>query len=63
LLRDRRADGCTNSCGSRTQFDHGSDRILEHAAMRTAPTGMGSADHTGLGVMEQYRRAVGGYDA
>ena len=32
-------------------------------ADRAAPAGMGGADHAGLGVGEQDRRAVGGDDA
>ena len=32
-------------------------------ADRAAPAGMGGADHAGLGIGEQHRRAVGGDDA
>ena len=36
---------------------------LDHPALRTAPAGMGRADHAGLRVGQQDRRAIGGDDA
>ena len=61
LLPDARADGRGDPPGA--QRPHGGDGRLQHARHRAAPAGMGGADHPGLGVAEQHRRAVGGDDA
>ena len=42
---------------------HRRDGGLDHAAERALPAGMGRADHAGLAVGEQHRRAIGGEDA
>ena len=39
--------------------DHGLDRRLDHPGERAAPAGMGGADHAGVRIRQQHRRAVG----
>ena len=48
--------------GLAPEFDHRGDRRLQHARDRAPPAGMGGADHPGLPVGEQHRRAIGGDD-
>ena len=42
---------------------HRRDGRLDDAVEGAAPAGMGGADHPGLGIGEQHRRAIGGEDA
>jgi len=62
-VTDARAHGGDHVGTVRPQALHGTDGRVEHAAQRAAPAGMGGADHTGLGIGEQDRRAVGGENA
>ena len=56
-------DGGCDPAGLRTQIDHGGDRRLDHACDRAAPACMGRADHAGLAIGKQDRRAISGDDA
>ena len=45
--------------GLRAELRHRAHGRLDHARERAAPAGVGGADHAGLGIGEQDRRAVG----
>ena len=62
-LGDARADAGMDPRRRGAQRDHRRHRRLEHAGDRAAPAGMGGADHAGLGIGKQHRRAIGGEDA
>ena len=60
---DGRADRRGDAGAVGAEQLHRGDRGLDHPAQRALPAGMGGADHAGIRVGEQDRRAVGGEDA
>ena len=49
----------TDALAGRAELGHGLDRRLDDPGERAAPARMGGADHAGLGIGQQDRRAVG----
>jgi hypothetical protein len=62
-LGDAGADSGHDALAQGAHPLHGLDRGLQHAVERAAPAGMRRADHAGLGVGQQHRRAVRGEHA
>src|SRR6185437_15054231 len=63
LLADRGANGGADAHPQGAQLFHGLQGGFQHATQRAFPSRMGGADHTGLGIGEQHRRAIRREDA
>ena len=62
LAGDDRADRGGDPLAAGAPFFHSGDRGFDHSGEGALPAGMGGADHAGLAVGEQHRRAVRGED-